>query len=429
MGRSVGRRPIFGLLTAFSLLIVLGMAAAGPVMVATTSAQAETDGVVAEASPMSEDGTVTEDPATGDDETPPVDTGGSTTEPGEVNSSMPSTGSASTEGEPVDEGATGNEDPSTAPPSEPASSPSLNIAPAAEPRCKPSGGAPEIVGQGGYLDYSCTYDVALTGAHLAPASIALAWTVDIAVDGGWQVQVKPRPAEVDANDPPRWTAEPAPTAMLQQQGPITPDASPDVADSLDLTATFPFKVRVYRVACGLEPRPVTLQLSVAATTPGIDGTVIEASGPDPQPFTLHPALAPIPEPSVAFSGPLDFGDVAVDATGVKTPPKPQMIIVTVSGLDKACGSWQLGLKATTLDGANNATIDAGNLHLSSINDRPVVNGSCPLDGGCPIAVIPAGSGVDPVATFNLGVSLVLPDQPRATTFNATLSAALTKAPS
>jgi hypothetical protein len=214
---------------------------------------------------------------------------------------------------------------------------------------------------------------------------------------------------------------------MTYQGPIAPDAAPQVAESLETSAKLTFKLRVYRVACGTEEQTVTLKVAAAASLPGIDGATVEAGAPNPQPLTLTPALAPIPDPSVTFSGSLDFGDVAVDAAGVKSPPKPQTITVKVSGLDQACGSWQLGLKATSLDGAHNATIDASNLHVSSIDDHPIADGDCPLDGGCSIAVVPAGPSAAPTATFNLGVSLVLPDQPRATTFNATLTASLTEA--
>jgi hypothetical protein len=303
----------------------------------------------------------------------------------------------------------------------------LTYIPYDHPRCKPSGEAPEIVAQGAYLDYSCSYRIALAGANVAPAAIQLAWRVDAAVGGGWQVQL--RPPVVDSNDPPPWTDSPHPTATFQQQGPIAIDASPDIGDTLDATAKLTFKLRVYRLACGIDPQSVTLNVRVAATLPEVDGATVMAGAPDSQPFTLKPALAPIPEPSVSFSGSLDFGDVAVDATGVKTPPKPQTITVKVSELDQACGSWRLQLKAAPLDGSQNATIDASNLQLSSIDDHPLADGDCPLDTGCPIAVIPSGPDADPAATFNLGVSLVLPDQPRATTFNATLTASLTAASS
>jgi hypothetical protein len=307
----------------------------------------------------------------------------------------------------------------------PAPAPSLSYTPASRPTCKAADDVPEIVAQGAYLDYGCTYRLTLTGKDIIPAAIQLDWTVDAAVAGGWRVQL--RPATLDSNNRSPWTDKPRATATLKQRGPIADDATSDITDALDTSADLAFRLRVYRVACGVEAQSVMLNLAVAASLPTIDGAMVQPTRAQSEPFNLRPALAPIPEPSVSFSGSLDFDDVAVDATGVKTPPTPRRITVTVKGLDQACGSWRLSLKASPLSGTQNASIDAGNLHLSTIDDEPLPDGACPLDGGCRVAVLAAGPDADPVATFNLGVSLVLPDQPRATTFNATLTASLTEA--
>jgi hypothetical protein len=62
----------------------------------------------------------------------------------------------------------------------------------------------------------------------------------------------------------------------------------------------------------------------------------------------------------------------------------------------------------------------------SIDDEPLADGVCPLDGGCTVAIVEAGPEVDSSVTYTLGVSLVLPDQARAATFRSTLTARLAK---
>ncbi|MGH2534973.1 MAG: hypothetical protein ACRDJW_22155 [Thermomicrobiales bacterium] len=305
--------------------------------------------------------------------------------------------------------------------------PSLTYALAGQPRCLLADGQPAIVAHGGFLDYDCAADVHLSGAHLAPAAVQLDWTVAAGVDGGWSVQLLP-PA-VDPNMPPNWTVAGSAIAEFAHRGGIGAGASTDALDAFETTATLTFGVRAHRVICGTEARPLAVEVAVAALLPGLDAATIADAGIAPEPYTLRPELAPIPEPSIAFGGALDFGEVRVDATGVLAPPTPQTIDVTVSGLDQACGEWTVRLDTTTLGGDDGSTIAASTLHLVSINDDALAEGGCPLEGGCEIAVLRAGAASAPATTFTLGVSLVLPDQPRATTFNSTLTATLADASS
>ncbi|MGH2558949.1 MAG: hypothetical protein ACRDJH_07785 [Thermomicrobiales bacterium] len=303
--------------------------------------------------------------------------------------------------------------------------PVLNYALAGQPDCRPAGEQPEIVAHGGYLDYDCTVAVQLSGAHLAPAAVQLDWTVAASVDGGWSAQLLP--PVLDPNAPSDWTAEGGALAEFAHQGGIGDGATIDPVDTFETTTTLTFGLRAHRVACGTEAQPVTVDVAVAASLPGYETATIQDAGIEPEPYQLNPELAPIPEPSIAFGGSLNFGEVQVDATGVLEPPAPQTIDVTVSGLDQACGDWAVGLNTTTLGSADGSAIAASTLNLVSIDDEALAGGGCPLEDGCEVALLNAGAEAAPATTFTLGVSLVLPDQPRATTFNSTLTATLAEA--
>lgn len=311
--------------------------------------------------------------------------------------------------------------PETAPTVEAPPTPDLSYTPAERPDCVPAAGQAEIVAHGAFLDYDCAYEGQLTGGNIAPAAVQLDWTVTAAVDGGWAVQL--RPPVVDPTAPPPWTAAESGAAELTHRSGIG-GAAGETLDTFDETAALAFGLRVHRVACSVDTQTVTLNAAVVASLPGHAEAAVAATAPQPEPFTLTPALAPIPEPTLSFGGALDFGSVPVDAMGVQEAPAPQTITVTIEGLDRACGAWALGLSSTALGGEDGSTMAASTLILTSIDDEALAGGECPLDGGCAIATVAAGPDAAAAVTYTLGVSLVLPVQPRATTFNATLSATL-----
>ena len=147
--------------------------------------------------------------------------------------------------------------------------------------------------------------------------------------------------------------------------------------------------------------------------------------PQIEPTTLAPLIAPIPAPSVAFDGPLDLGTIGITAAGPETPEATGTLAITVSNLDQACGTWSLMLDAEPLEGRGVTSISAANLSLDSVNGAEFPDGGCDLDGGCTVAMVPAGPDVHAAQTFTLGVSLRLPEQVSATTFNSALTATLT----
>lgn len=304
----------------------------------------------------------------------------------------------------------------------PPPSPSLTYAPADHPNCKTADQQPETVAHGANLDYDCSFKVTLSGDHLAPSAVQLDWTVLAGVESGWAIQFLPPASQPE--QPRAWTAESSDTPGFQFRSGIVDDTLADASDPFQTSQKLTFGVRVHRAVCETDPQPIALDVAVSASLPGLDGATVEELAPQTEPYKLAPILAPIPEPTLSFGGSLNFGDVAVDAFGVQQAPAPQSITVTVSGLDQACGDWNLQLKAKKLGGEDGSVISAKSLNLVSIDDNPTPDGGCALNRGCEIAVVTAGPDVAPAVTYTLGVSLVLPDQPHATTFNSKLTATL-----
>jgi len=169
----------------------------------------------------------------------------------------------------------------------------------------------------------------------------------------------------------------------------------------------------------------------ADVTLSVQGPGIERIDPPlaENPYQLIPVLQEIPEPNIAFSGSLNFGAISVDANGVIEPPVPQTITVTVSNLDGSCGDWKLNLIADALGGADGSTIGSDTLVLVSVNYMAVDEAVCSLATNCVVATIESGPQAEATRSFALAMTLRLPDQLGATTFNSTLIATMAREPS
>lgn len=312
--------------------------------------------------------------------------------------------------------------------------PVLSYTPAEQPGCVPTQGQPELIAHGAFLDYNCTFALSFTSEHLAAADIQLDWTVQAAVDGGWAVQLLPPPTDAEVET--EWT-QAQPVTQFTYGGDVWEAPSDEIAESLDATSELAFGLRVQRAVCGVDVQSVRLDLGVNASLPNLATGTVEQLGSQPQTFQLTPELVPIPEPTVAFIGALDFGEVGVTTEGPVSPLAPGQSVLTVTGLDQACGDYRLTVSSTPFSGVGDAQPsetpmgETGNtdpsqvtLALASIDDVALPDGNCAFADGCDIAVVSAGPDAEPVATFTLGVSLVLPDQPRAAVFNASLAASL-----
>jgi hypothetical protein len=306
----------------------------------------------------------------------------------------------------------------------PASPATLDYAPAAHPECVPSDEQEPVIAHGGFLDYDCAVAADLSGTQLPPSAVQIDWSVTASVAGGWAVQLRPPPAHPDLA--PEWTPADADAATFTHVSGLADNELGDTLAPFSATESLDFGLRVHRATCGVEAQPVTLHITLQPFLAGLDNAVIPETAGQPQPITVSPELAPIPEPSLAISGSLDFGEVAVDAFGVRRQPAPRTLTVVVDGLDQACGTWRVDLQATALGSADGVTVAESGLSVVSIDDEPLADGVCPLDGGCTVAIVEAGPEVDSSVTYTLGVSLVLPDQARAATFRSTLTARLAK---
>ena len=314
------------------------------------------------------------------------------------------------------------ETPDPTPTEQPEPTPTLRYRTVSQPRCDLVEGAEAAVGHGGFIEYRCSLPVRLNGEHLAPGAVQLDWTVSALAEGAWTVQLSPPPPP----DTERQWTEPSAIVELQHQTSLAGDETESPLESFGTDETVVFGLRVHRATCDLDSQPTTVTIGVRPSVPGLDTAQIEATSTPPEPLVILPALAPIPAPSLSFSGSLDFGEVPVDAFGVREEPEPATIVLTVDGLDQTCGAWEVDLEATALGGEDGLELAESGLRLAAINETPLEEGGCPLDGGCTVARIEGGPAAEPTATYTLDVSLALTDLPRAETFQSTLTAAVTE---
>lgn len=289
----------------------------------------------------------------------------------------------------------------------------------------PRPGVSDTVAHGGTIDYTCTHTIQTTAAGVDPAAVVLDWAVSAGSDGGWMVQVLPPPDETRPT--PEWSPPDLPAAAFAVHQPLGASADGVAAEPRSESRSISFGVRVHRPSCTLPDQGVDVRVSATASAPGSTDAAISDLTIQNLPAVLQPVLAPIPEPSVEFASALDFGKVGISAAGPEEWVMSGTIAITVSSLDRACGTWELDLGANRLEGGGDSTISAANLSLESVDKVAVADGGCTLDDECVVAVVPAGPGKPASQTYTLGVSLRLPDQASATTFNSTLSASLTSA--
>jgi len=143
---------------------------------------------------------------------------------------------------------------------------------------------------------------------------------------------------------------------------------------------------------------------------------------------VSPALQPIPKPSVAFDGPLAFGDVGVTASGPENPSRSGRVSLTVANLDAACGTWNLVVSASGLVDGDGQAMQGSHLMVVSVNDEPIPGDACDLAAGCDIVALLAGPNAASPQTVVLGVELRMPEQPGLGVFGTALDASLVPSP-
>lgn len=306
---------------------------------------------------------------------------------------------------------------------EPPAAPTLTYIPGSQPHCAPSAGQPALLEHAAYMDFECRFTLSLAGERLAPADVQLEWTIQAAVDGGWNVQLMPPPAH--ESDVPAWT-DPSPITGFGQTRSIWPSPSTEVVEQLDASSELVFGLRIHRAVCSEESQSVQLDIAVYPSVPAISEAQIEQLGPQPVTFQLAPSLASIPEPTVSFAGPLDFGQVRVNSQGLVSEPAPARSVLTVDGLDRTCGEYRLVLSSSAFADPSSGEFPDVGLRLVSVDDLELPEGTCDIAQGCDIAILAAGPAAEPSLTLTLGISLTLSNQPRAAVLGAALTAELVR---
>lgn len=301
----------------------------------------------------------------------------------------------------------------------PTPEPSITYQAAPQPICELAPNEPPSVAHGDSVDYLCTYSVAITSSDVAPSSITATWSLDATVGGGWTVAMLP-PVNDPALETPNWTVPRAETSFDFTQ--LEPVGISDEPTAIDATAQIAFRIRVQRAVCSTESVNVRLDHNVSVASPG--AAIVERETAGTQPRIITPSLQPIPEPSIAFDGPLTFGDVGVDASGVQHPVRSGSVSLTVSGMDDACGSYSLNVGASPMTDATGDVLDGAQMMLVSVNDQPVTGETCDLFSGCDAIVLVAATDVLPTQTVRLGVELRMPEHPGVGFYGTSLSASL-----
>lgn len=210
----------------------------------------------------------------------------------------------------------------TAVPTEtPTPEPTLSLQQPTGAICELAAGQSAEIAQGSTQDYDCWADLALSAIGIDPATVGIDWTLSAETSGAWTVQLR-------RDDEQAWS-DPATTATLDQQEPLTEVFAAE-SGTFDTVQTEHFQLRVIRASC--DPSPASIAVRTIPNPALTAAGTIEASGVEPDPLVLEPALAAIPAPVASFAGPLDFGTVDATATGPEISELHGTLALSLSGL-------------------------------------------------------------------------------------------------
>lgn len=302
--------------------------------------------------------------------------------------------------------------------------PVISYTVAAMPECSLATGQPRGVAHGQSIDYACTQSMTVSGSDVTPAAISATWDIRVDVGSGWSVSLLP-PVNNPGVESPQWTTAGASSAFSFKQA--HPLGSGAQQKSVDTSVTIGFRLRIQRAVCSEKAQPVqiTHAVSLADVTPG---STVNRVPENTLPATVIPALQPIPQPSVTFDGPLDFGEVGANSSGPLQSSRSGSISLTVANLNAACGTWTLSVNASTLVNVDGQTLQGSQLMLVSVNSEPIPGDACDLEAGCDVVALQAGPTAASSQTVVLGVDLRMPEQPGHGSFGASLDAHLKPVP-
>ena len=288
--------------------------------------------------------------------------------------------------------------------------PTLGFTLAAQPECVPAEDQPSALASSGAIEYRCVSRLRLDGEAIAAAGITVTWSIDASITPGWRVQVQ-RPALVPG-EAPVWAEAIDNTSRFSI---VRADAagSSMEAGTLDTEVELAWRLRIERPAC-LAGSPV-VELRHAATvdapaTTGLDRT----AGITRDPLRIEPALAAIAQPSVHFDGPLNFGTIKATALGLSETRIDGTLSLTVSGLDQACGDWNLWFDASPIVDADGVAREGFALLIDT----------CDLTDGCLAASFTAGPEAPATQSITLTITLQAPQYAALGALGTTIDATL-----
>jgi hypothetical protein len=85
------------------------------------------------------------------------------------------------------------------------------------------------------------------------------------------------------------------------------------------------------------------------------------------------------------------------------------MILIVSGLDTACGDWQVRISSAGVLGSEGTSLDGARLVVTAVSGHPLATGTCDLIGTCTVADLTGSSAHAPTLTLTIQVDLVMPD--------------------
>jgi hypothetical protein len=284
-------------------------------------------------------------------------------------------------------------------PARPTDVPAIQATLANQPECTLAPEQADQLVSGSFLDYRCTSHLMLEADPAIDTGSTITWQINARVTTGWIVRLHAA-ADASSNDP-AWSTFADGQTSLTVTGP-GPSSQ---------TATITYRMRIERPACLTGVPEIELRHDAAVAATGVNLITTER-----EPLRITPAIAPIPEPSIAFTGGLDFGSITATARGLSTTQVDGVIGITVTGLDQACGTWNLLLASTPIVDATGAPRDGFALMF----------GACNLVDGCLAATLLAGPGAPASITHTYTLTLQAPQHaaPGAigTTLDANLSA-------
>ncbi|MGC4193178.1 MAG: hypothetical protein QM589_18685 [Thermomicrobiales bacterium] len=263
-------------------------------------------------------------------------------------------------------------------------------------------------------DFTCTSDMANVesgGAIVYTCTIAATIVADaapnLALDLTWDVETSPGSDDwaVDTrfSDDAPWI-DAGNGTPLESVDTFTTDTA---AETQTIGRTLQFDVRLTRASCVTSDPSVLIRVSPSLAAPDAPSVSIAEQGTTVRENTVTPQLAPIPEPSISFLGPLAFGQVSL-------PPDDHVAVqassatLQIDGLDRSCGMWTISVEGGGLSTADGRELDAANLQLISVNGQLALDSPCGLDGSCLVTVIVAGPTSLPSVRLALGFQVIVP---------------------